>query len=641
MARGVTTVQSRTQPTKDAISFPVLTYSDASPRNDLRSLEASQHPAQPAMIGQWDFSQPSTGDGWFRKPPAAEGATFDFRITAPPDEAIQTTRSGRTRTEEHMIGIALGSPGLLTKDEPLPPPRFDTSIFAERDSAHKPSKWKKIGGFFKAKNALTSLPDSAQESEVKPQSNNYKLPEKPQKARLRKNSMEEWPKIEIDPRNMPGRSIQAPQRSRTLSLGNKPPKVDPSTQRLLLSVDIPDVQMERYSVMFSDVVNKNQKPSLLARRARTLDNLRVPDANGFLKSSAPPPMPQRRATSPAQSNFTLFPTSQPSKAAQVLGTHNFSRGPIPLVRANTLPAESPSKMPAPQIHHGSNMGSLSSFESPVIPKLFSERSNTPRSSNSYDKPLPAIRPEPQTTSSPLRKTAQPEKKTPSPQKTRQQQSVQSHNIAATKSVAQPRIHPQPRKDSLPRSIIKQPQVTSPQHKTTQNQPNKTPSHRRTNDSARPRLRVETEDRPQALTKDKLSPSRSGSSPSALNPTQSKIDRIMSPLSASTGPKSGVSPADSTRMPFTDADDAIETIETAEEEPEPEPRRPTPRIEVSTARSVSVSRAKRQVLVPIGMRIDHLDPEERVVQRRPMTPQIIDAHRGHRPGVSQELQIECL
>ncbi|KAJ5943788.1 hypothetical protein N7516_003956 [Penicillium verrucosum] len=639
MARGVTTVQSRTQPTEDTISFPVLTYSDALPRNDLRSLEASQYPVQPAMIGQWDFSQPSTGDGWFRKPPPAEGATFDFRITAPPDEAIQTTRSGRTQTEEHMIGIALGSPGLLTKDEPLPPPRFDTSIFAARDSAHRPSKWKKIGGFFKAKNALTSLSDNAQESEVKPQSNNYKLPEKPQKARLRKNSTEEWPKVEIDSRNMAGRSIQAPQRSRALSLGNKPPKVEPSTQRLLLSVDIPDVQMERYSVMFSDVVNKNQKPSLLARRARTLDNLRVPDANGFLKSPAPPPIPQRRATSPAQSSFTLFPTSQPSKAAQGLGTYNFSRAPNPLVRANTLPAESPSKMPGPQIHHSSNMGSLSSFESPVIPKLFSERSSTSRSSNSYDKPLPAIRPEPQATSSPLQKSAQPEKKAPSPQKTRQQHIAQSHNIVATKPVAQPRIHPQPRKDSLPRPTIKQSQATSPQHKTTQNKPNKTSSHRRTNDSARPCLRVETEGRPQALTK--LSPSTSGSSPSALNPTQSKIDRIMSPSSASTGPKSAVSPADSTRMPFADAVETIETIETAEEESEPEPRHPTPRIEVSTARSVSVSRAKRQVLVPIGMRIDHLDPEERVVHRRPMTPQIIDAQRGHRPGVSQELRIECL
>ncbi|KGO77445.1 hypothetical protein PITC_048180 [Penicillium italicum] len=635
MARGVTSVQSRTRVSKDTISFPILTYSDALPRSDLRSLGASQNPAQPVMVGQWDFSQHSTGDGWFRKPPAGQDASFDFHLTAPPDEAIQTTRSGRTEPEEHMIGIALGSPGLLTKDEPLPPPRFDTSIYAEGDSAYKPSKWKKIGGFFKAKNALTSLPDSAQESEVKLPSNDYQLPEKPQRARVRKNSTEEWPEIEIDPRDMPGRGIQAPQRSRALSLGNKPPKVTPSTQGLLLSVDIPDVQMERYSVMFNDVVKNNQKPSLLVRRARTLENLRVPDANGILKSPTPPPMPQRRATSPAQSSFALFPTSQPSKAAQVLGTHNFSRRP--LVRANTLPIESPSKMPPPQSHHGSNMGSHSSFESSVIPKLFSERSSTPQSSGSYDKPLPAIKPESQITHTPLKKSAQPERKPPSPQRTRPQQSVRSHNTAATTPVAQPRIHPQQRKDSLPRSMEKHAQITSPQHQTTQDQLNKAPINRRNNDSVRPRLRIETESRPQPLIKDALSPSTSRSSPSSLNPTQRKIDRIMSPLSASASPRSGVSPAGSTRMPFTDA---VETLDTVEEELAPEPRHPIPRVEVSIARSVSVSRAKRQVLVPIGMRADHLDPEERVVHRRPMTPHITDAHHEHRP-VSQVLQIECL
>ncbi|KAJ5188966.1 hypothetical protein N7491_005288 [Penicillium cf. griseofulvum] len=631
MARGLTTVQSHTQ-SKETISFPVLTYTDALPRNDLQSLEASQRPVQPVM-GQWDFSQPSTGDGWFRKPPPSQSATFDFCLTAPPDEAIQSTRSGRTQTEQHMIGIALGSPGMLNKDEDLPPPRFDTSIFAEKDSANKPSKWKKIGGFFKAKNAFISPPDAAQETTFKPQINKDKLPEKPHKARLRKNSTEEFPKMEIDPRNMPmpGRSGQTTQRSRNFSLGNKAPQEEPSTRDLLLSVDIPDIQMERYSVMFSNVVNKNQKPSLLARRAKTLDNLRVPDANGFLKSPAPPPMPQRRATSPAQSSFTLFPTSQPSKATQVLGTQNFSRGPSPLMRSNTLPVESPSKMPPPRLH-GSNMGSVTSFESPVIPKLFTEHSNAPRSSSSYDKPLPAIKPEPQTTQ--LQKSAQPEKKTPSPQKTRPQQSVQPHNIAVTKPIVQHRAHLQPRKDSLPQSIERQPQAPAPRDKSTQHQPNTISSHK-TNDSVRPHLRVKTEGRPHPPSKDTLS-STSRSSPSALNATQSKIDRIMSPSSASTGPRSGVSPAESTRMPFADAE-AVDT----EQEPAPEPQRPIPKVEISVARSVSVSRAKRQVLVPIGMRVDHLDPQERVVHRRPMTPQITDAHRGHRPGVSQELRIECL
>lgn len=96
------------------------------------------------------------------------------------------------------------------------------------------------------------------------------------------------------------------------------------------------------------------------------------------------------------------------------------------------------------------------------------------------------------------------------------------------------------------------------------------------------------------------------------------------------------------MPFVDA---VETFEEPEEqEPEAEPEtevRAIPRVEVSVARSVSVARGKRQMIVPIGGRADQLDDEERIVQRRALTPQITDAHRGHRPGVSQELRIECL
>jgi hypothetical protein len=228
------------------------------------------------MIGQWDFSQPPAGDGWFRKPPPGQGATFDFRLTAPPDEAIQPSRpSGRSPTEQHMIGIAIGSPSMVSKDGPLPPPRFNTSIFdTEKDLTRKPSKWKKIGGLFKAKNAFTSLPAAAQESNLKSQSNQRSQSGKQLKSRDRNNSTEEWPRLEIDPLQMPVH------RSRNYSLsGSKAPKDQSSTQGLMLSVDIPNVQMERYSVMFSNVVNKTERPSLLARRAKTLDRLCVPEAN--------------------------------------------------------------------------------------------------------------------------------------------------------------------------------------------------------------------------------------------------------------------------------------------------------------------------------------------------------------------------
>ena len=350
-------------------------------------------------------------------------------------------------------------------------------------------------------------------------------------------------------------------------------------------------------------------------------------------------MPQRRATSPARSSFTLFPTSQPSKAAQLLGTQNFSRGPSPLMRANTLPVESPSKMPSQQSRHGSNMNSLSSFESPVIPRLLSANSSTPRSSSSYDKPLPAIRPEPQP--SHLQKSVQPPKNTLSPQKIREQQSVKSQKTTPTTQDAHTWKATQPRKDSLPRATEKkQPQVVSPQRTPTQNRIDKWLDQQKPENTTRPRLSVQTEDRPQPPTKDILS-STSLSPLSNLNPTQEKIDRIMSPISASTGPRSGISPSDSTRMPFVDA---VESFDAAEEEPGAEAEeipRAIPRVEVSTARSISVSRGKRQMLVPIGARVEQIDPEERFGQRRALTPQITDAHRGHRPGVSQELRIECL
>lgn len=277
MAKALTAVQSRTKP-KETISFPILTYTDALPRNDLQDLsEVSQRPERTATE-QWDFSQPPVGDGWIRKPPPAQGAvqcaTFDFRLTAPPDEAVQSnSRPSHLPIEENMIGIALGSPSMVGKNAPLPPPRFNTAIFAsERELPPRPSKWKKIGGFFKAKNAFSLLPDGTPESDDQSQSNDDKSQDKLCKTKERNQATEEWPKIELTPPKMPA------QRARNFSLSGNHSKDQQSKQGVLLSVNIPDVQMERYSVMFGNVVTKNERPSLLARRAKTLDKLSVPDA---------------------------------------------------------------------------------------------------------------------------------------------------------------------------------------------------------------------------------------------------------------------------------------------------------------------------------------------------------------------------
>ena len=69
----------------------------------------------------------------------------------------------------------------------------------------------------------------------------------------------------------------------------------------------------------------------------------------------------------------------------------------------------------------------------------------------------------------------------------------------------------------------------------------------------------------------------------------------------------------------------------------------PIIEVSTARSISVKRGKgaRQMLVPIGSRVDNLNSTERFVDRKTLTPCITDVHYGHKHAKSQELQIESV
>lgn len=97
------------------------------------------------------------------------------------------------------------------------------------------------------------------------------------------------------------------------------------------------------------------------------------------------------------------------------------------------------------------------------------------------------------------------------------------------------------------------------------------------------------------------------------------------------------------MPFVSEPEEIEFEIGFAPEPKDtvEPVRKIPTIEVSIARSVSVSRGKRQMLVPITARVDHLHSNERLIERRAMTPRITDVAYGHKHAVSQELHIESL
>lgn len=62
-----------------------------------------------------------------------------------------------------------------------------------------------------------------------------------------------------------------------------------------LSVDIPSIEMERYSVMFGGLIDKNA-PSLLARRSRALNKLKIPDKEVSLPIPIPlSPLPATEA----------------------------------------------------------------------------------------------------------------------------------------------------------------------------------------------------------------------------------------------------------------------------------------------------------------------------------------------------------
>ncbi|KAK8090895.1 hypothetical protein PG994_000400 [Apiospora phragmitis] len=123
-----------------------------------------------------------------------------------------------------------------------------------------------------------------------------------------------------------------------------------------LDVEIPDSNMERYSIMFGDVLKNNHSASsLLARRQGTLNKLKtIGDEIEHPEEFGKPHGVNRRATSPqsmASPSFNLFP--QPPSAETVArqqAHHQQLHRPPPkgrsLARSNTSPAMLHSPMKA-------------------------------------------------------------------------------------------------------------------------------------------------------------------------------------------------------------------------------------------------------------------------------------------------------
>ncbi|TLS31218.1 hypothetical protein PpBr36_02953 [Pyricularia pennisetigena] len=119
---------------------------------------------------------------------------------------------------------------------------------------------------------------------------------------------------------------------------NPPPPIPiTNTGGPFLNVEIPDVKMERYSVMFSGLLNPQSSSSLLARRQATLDRLKsINDCIVKEEEERIRPV-QRAATSPQpiptkSPAFTLFP---PTPESRFESSRSLSS---PRTRSNTSPA---------------------------------------------------------------------------------------------------------------------------------------------------------------------------------------------------------------------------------------------------------------------------------------------------------------
>ncbi|RAK76537.1 uncharacterized protein BO72DRAFT_510963 [Aspergillus fijiensis CBS 313.89] len=392
MALGTFRGRSRTLRQSEASSSPAQKHADARPRKNSGRHEPSANLPQ-------DSARPKTAEQQQRHMQDANPG-FDFQIPATPSNAMTSPTSPIISPTDGLIGVALGSPRMvevpmaMSQEQQFErPPEAPLRPSLQR----KPSKWKKIGGLFKAKSALSApvpnqpfyhvqptpewpMPASAvsinRRQPILEESPNLDekpiLEEEPKPGDVHKKAdprpddqpspIEAWPSLELEPTPEP----MALKHEQTAAINEPSQTVNASSNFMpLLQIDIPDIQLERYSVMFGGVLQKNRPPSL-NRRSKTLNDADTEEAKQPSPPSPEMVPPRRRATSPTRSrsnspNFTLFPATQVSKASKVLGSQNIPRGPSPLHKSQTSSAESHREDVSKDKSHLVLMSSVSSF----------------------------------------------------------------------------------------------------------------------------------------------------------------------------------------------------------------------------------------------------------------------------------------
>ncbi|RAK99331.1 uncharacterized protein BO80DRAFT_128138 [Aspergillus ibericus CBS 121593] len=349
MARGTFLGRSRTIRQAEAISSTTSKHSDARQRKDLKCIEDGANHTRQAPHAPRDFQRPGTSEGRQQR---KLQALSPVHTQAPPlpSSPISSPTGTDNGANGSLIGVALGSPRMIEPHVPMSQPQEICPVkLAEPQTRpalqRKPSKWKKIGGLFKAKAAMAAAPNQPfyqvrLEDEWPMQDSTYSFDQEPkvqpEKPASPISGTEAWPSLE------PEVQPQAHEQGQSKEDTNVAPKSDeqPLATMPLLQVEIPDIQLERYSVMFGGVLSKNRPPSF--RRSQTMQDASAPAPEDIPPTPELGP-PRRRATSPTRSkspSFTLFPSTQVSKASKVLGSQNIPRGPSPMHRSQTSLAES-------------------------------------------------------------------------------------------------------------------------------------------------------------------------------------------------------------------------------------------------------------------------------------------------------------
>lgn len=310
MPRRLFSGKSHTDPTTDQISKPTLVHTDALPRSDLHSLGR----VTPRSAGTGGAEAQTTVNEW-DQPPSS------FRDRGHGSNPPSSSGSMASHHDPQTIGVALGSPSVYTQPPrlgtPTARPGTSNSIVQPADSPPSPpkrktSRWKKIGGLFRAKQALDRSSPAPfyqvrlNDQEIQQQQQQQPLRSSPETVSAPPVAQPPWangypknhdyreifPEVEDDDKRQ---DVKGDWKPNGYARGEAPwdfLKDDEENQRHaagkeepLLKVDIPDVHMERYSVMFGNLLGKGNRSTLLARRSKHLEKLKTQEEGVCLKIS--------------------------------------------------------------------------------------------------------------------------------------------------------------------------------------------------------------------------------------------------------------------------------------------------------------------------------------------------------------------